>query len=426
MSDTLTMGKFSVTVEEQGLNDLLVGPEDFELYPPLGFDAGDGNLYRYVGNDPTNETDPSGLDAVGVQGDNVVWRVPANDNRSGLRKFWDGLTGQNQNPERSYVIGRVSGQDGYLNSVILSDELGGRRVSLADLQQAARVVSLGGVAPEQQAGAVAYQIQKTIFGLYGSETPTQDRIVGALSSGMQFAVDNAKMVASVAPGVSVDSIERTAGITPGAESDAMLGGFVGNPNGSAYHQGKVEGDGLIMMGMAVDLAFPGGILALRGGGATSNSTVLRSSGRLDPYIPRSATLGERVSLAELTEGALIPGREGVTLTDKTLRFGDIYSLTERTGIEYALTRETVGGDRIFRLYSGGRNAVTTPSGLNTRLIGHTHPSGIGIPSGADIRAINTRFLDLIDSNPYAHVPNARVIFGPGNVDSTIYYPTLLR
>src|SRR6266849_5001824 len=29
---------------------------------PMGFDAGDPDLYRYVGNDPTNTTDPSGLE----------------------------------------------------------------------------------------------------------------------------------------------------------------------------------------------------------------------------------------------------------------------------------------------------------------------------------------------------------------------------
>src|SRR5262249_37326401 len=29
---------------------------------PIGFEAGDANLYRYVGNAPTNHTDPSGLD----------------------------------------------------------------------------------------------------------------------------------------------------------------------------------------------------------------------------------------------------------------------------------------------------------------------------------------------------------------------------
>jgi hypothetical protein len=32
---------------------------------PLGFQAGDANLYRYVGNNPTNATDPSGLQGPG-------------------------------------------------------------------------------------------------------------------------------------------------------------------------------------------------------------------------------------------------------------------------------------------------------------------------------------------------------------------------
>ncbi|HTU16977.1 MAG TPA: RHS repeat-associated core domain-containing protein [Gemmataceae bacterium] len=33
---------------------------------PIGFDAGDADLYRYVGNNPTNAIDPSGLDTVVV------------------------------------------------------------------------------------------------------------------------------------------------------------------------------------------------------------------------------------------------------------------------------------------------------------------------------------------------------------------------
>jgi uncharacterized protein RhaS with RHS repeats len=33
---------------------------------PTGFESGDVNLYRFVGNDPTNGTDPSGLKVVRV------------------------------------------------------------------------------------------------------------------------------------------------------------------------------------------------------------------------------------------------------------------------------------------------------------------------------------------------------------------------
>jgi uncharacterized protein RhaS with RHS repeats len=33
----------------------------FATEDPTGFDAGDDNLYRFVGNDPTNSTDPTGL-----------------------------------------------------------------------------------------------------------------------------------------------------------------------------------------------------------------------------------------------------------------------------------------------------------------------------------------------------------------------------
>ena len=39
------------------------------LDDPLGFDAGDSNLYRYVNNAPTNGTDPSGLADVEATGD---------------------------------------------------------------------------------------------------------------------------------------------------------------------------------------------------------------------------------------------------------------------------------------------------------------------------------------------------------------------
>ena len=46
---------------------------------PLGFDAGDSNLYRYVNNKPTGATDPSGLDELVIEnggiGRRIYWKV---------------------------------------------------------------------------------------------------------------------------------------------------------------------------------------------------------------------------------------------------------------------------------------------------------------------------------------------------------------
>lgn len=41
----------------------MVTAELFRSTKPMGFAAGDTNLYRYVGNNPTNATDPTGLTA---------------------------------------------------------------------------------------------------------------------------------------------------------------------------------------------------------------------------------------------------------------------------------------------------------------------------------------------------------------------------
>ena len=60
MSDSLTLGRNSAVVGEEDFNAPL-HVRSLGEYGPLGFDAGDANLYRYVGNDPTDETDPTGL-----------------------------------------------------------------------------------------------------------------------------------------------------------------------------------------------------------------------------------------------------------------------------------------------------------------------------------------------------------------------------
>ena len=47
----------------------------FVIQDPTGFGAGDSNLYRIVGNDPTNVTDPSGLETVNAKGGNITWDI---------------------------------------------------------------------------------------------------------------------------------------------------------------------------------------------------------------------------------------------------------------------------------------------------------------------------------------------------------------
>jgi hypothetical protein len=61
MSNTLTLGGDSAVLGEQETVILPLSAGSLGDYGPLGFDAGDANLYRYVGNDPVNATDPTGL-----------------------------------------------------------------------------------------------------------------------------------------------------------------------------------------------------------------------------------------------------------------------------------------------------------------------------------------------------------------------------
>ena len=116
------------------------------------------------------------------------------------------------------------------------------------------------------------------------------------------------------------------------------------------------------------------------------------------------------------------------LTDGRIRFADLFRLTQQHGVEFGLAREMVNGRAVYRLYSGGANAVTIGESGNQvlRVIGHTHPSGIGLPSGADIRNINGAFLNALETDPYARVPVRIIIWGPGAGQTTPYYPNVLR
>lgn len=55
------LGLAGLTLVIPGLDSRPNGAGMINGFDPIGFNGGDANLYRYVGNDPVNEVDPSGL-----------------------------------------------------------------------------------------------------------------------------------------------------------------------------------------------------------------------------------------------------------------------------------------------------------------------------------------------------------------------------
>jgi hypothetical protein len=140
--------------------------------------------------------------------------------------------------------------------------------------------------------------------------------------------------------------------------------------------------------------------------------------RPDLYVPRSAEIGAETSLADLLETPLYPGREGVLLTDSTIRFGNLHELSASLGVELSLARE----QGRFVLRSGSYRRVRPSQGGRT--IGHTHlPDRANyvdrFPSSGDLRTGTDEWMargSLDPSSPQ------RVIFGTGLEENTIYYP----
>lgn len=60
MISTRAMGRDGATLRVRGWDGSSLGAETLGGADPLGFAAGDANLYRYVGNKPTNHTDTTG------------------------------------------------------------------------------------------------------------------------------------------------------------------------------------------------------------------------------------------------------------------------------------------------------------------------------------------------------------------------------
>ena len=125
------------------------------------------------------------------------------------------------------------------------------------------------------------------------------------------------------------------------------------------------------------------------------------------------------------ETGALPGSKGVTLTDRTVRFGDIYDLGCLGGrnIEFSLVTERVDGKLVKRLYSG--NAWTSPVPRDSRLIGHVHPNETATqlwPSPGDMNTVNARYFRELQLNPNAKPKPTRIFWGSGDTDNTIFYP----
>ncbi|OXI87196.1 hypothetical protein CFB40_16100 [Burkholderia sp. AU31652] len=181
-------------------------------------------------------------------------------------------------------------------------------------------------------------------------------------------------------------------------------------------------------------------LALMGGGGalrqafarTVESTVgtsvemaAQAGGAGGARFVRTDGLGTHSTMAELRTTGALPGEQGVILSDRTVRFGDVYDLATLGGrrVEFSLVTERVDGAVVKKLYSG--DAWTSPVPRDARLIGHVHPNENAFqmwPSTQDMNMVNARYFRELTSNPNATPLPTRIFWGPGSTDNTIFYP----
>ncbi len=130
------------------------------------------------------------------------------------------------------------------------------------------------------------------------------------------------------------------------------------------------------------------------------------------YARRSEGLGAESFMKDLLDTEMIPGSRGVIIKDKHVSFDDMWSLTEKHGLEFSLSREEIGGEARFVLRSGNQSEVLAAApGARNRTIAHTHPSRIPRASSADIRQLEMEYMSKLDNNTNEPRPFARVIAG---------------
>jgi len=295
----------------------------------LGFAAGDMNLGRYVGNSPTNASDPSGRDTVRIEGENVVWVIERPDNRSLGQKVWDGMVGNVVEPVRKVVIGRIEANScgesltdeirgeldpggvnrgGHLRTVRVSDKWGGKEVLLPELQQAARLSEngLAEMSDEDQDAAIQQYLTNVREGKYHSKYPARD-----LAAGFAGRPDLAD-----------------------------------NPDSSAYHRGEVLREAGERAKQVADLmrGMPGRGVGLgpcpgaKKGSAPKKGIYEFPDQKADdkPYVGQSRNMPKRLDRHE-AEGRLKRGTE----TTKPVEGGT----TDREIAEHKRIQELTGGQR---------------------------------------------------------------------------------
>ncbi|SAL10824.1 LysM peptidoglycan-binding domain-containing protein [Caballeronia telluris] len=161
------------------------------------------------------------------------------------------------------------------------------------------------------------------------------------------------------------------------------------------------------------------------GSSAGADIVGQSGGSIGSRFPRTEGLGTHTTLDELRATGALPGEQGVVVTDRTVRFGDLYKLGTLGGrqVEFSLVTERLDSALVKKLYSG--DAWTSPVPRDARLIGHVHPNENSLqmwPSTQDMNMVNARYFRELIVNPNAAPAPTRVFWGPGNVDNTIFYP----
>jgi len=151
-----------------------------------------------------------------------------------------------------------------------------------------------------------------------------------------------------------------------------------------------------------------------------NSISVRQNGLDRIPLPRTEGLGAKSTTQELLQTGAIPGpSQGVILDQRTVVFDDIWQMSERSGVEFILTKEN--GD--FLLRSGSRTMAPIKSGQ--RPIVHTHPidefgRNSPTPSLEDIDILNA----VWERNPNGARPRSQILVGTDR--PTLFHATGLE